>query len=185
MAARPHIADTSLRSWDESRTAARNSEGLRESAVMKSLFLELVHSLKLRPRVKVCDVEDIVVSFWMIFFLSIVVGTVTGLLGVGGGFILVPAMIYIMRMRTTVAVGTSLFCIIFGSLYGTFTHTVKGNVDIVLVLVLLLGSTAGAQVGAIATKKCRGPRIRFYFSIMTFFAAALSAAKLLWTVFRR
>jgi len=81
--------------------------------------------------------------------LGIVIGILTTLMGVGGGFILVPAMLYILGMSASVVVGTSLFQILFTTMAATMMHSLTTHaVDIVLAGLLLLGSVTGAQVGA-------------------------------------
>ena len=161
----------------ESRVSKATSRNIRDSEAMKGIFLSRIHGVRARPIIRISIEDDSVISFWIILALSIGVGFITGFLGVGGGFVLVPALVYLMRIRTRIAVGTSTVCIIFSSLYGTLTHTIKGNVDIVLVVILLVGSTVGAQFGAIAMRKCSGPVIRFYFSILAFGAAIIAASK--------
>ena len=80
--------------------------------------------------------------------LGVVTGTLTMLMGVGGGFILVPAMLYILGMSANVVVGTSLFNIVFVTILTTMMHALTTQaVDMVLVLFLLIGSVTGAQMG--------------------------------------
>jgi uncharacterized protein len=80
--------------------------------------------------------------------LGIVTGVLTMLMGVGGGFILVPAMLYILGMSANVVVGTSLFNIVFVTILTTLTHALTTQaVDMVLVFFLLIGSVTGAQMG--------------------------------------
>jgi uncharacterized membrane protein YfcA len=81
--------------------------------------------------------------------LGVVVGVLSMLMGVGGGFILVPAMLYILGMSANVVVGTSLFQILFVTMASTMMHALTTKaVDIVLAGLLLLGSVTGAQIGA-------------------------------------
>jgi uncharacterized membrane protein YfcA len=81
--------------------------------------------------------------------LGVIVGILTMLMGVGGGFILVPAMLYILGMSANVVVGTSLFQILFVTMASTMMHALTTKaVDIVLAGLLLLGSVTGAQIGA-------------------------------------
>jgi uncharacterized membrane protein YfcA len=101
-----------------------------------------------------------------------------GFMGVGGGFVLVPAMIYGLGVPTVTAIGTSLFDIVFASGFGCLTHTLKGNVDIILALVLLVGSTVGVQIGALHTRRFRGAHIRYYFSIVLYVASIFVTVKL-------
>ena len=119
------------------------------------------------------------ISIWIILGLAAGVGFMSGLLGVGGGFIMMPAMIYLLGVPTRVAVGTDLLQVIFASTVGTLTHSLKGNVDLVLASALLVGSTVGSQIGASLTTKIGAPRVRIVFAITTFVAAIAVAFKLL------
>ena len=95
------------------------------------------------------------------------VGILTILLGVGGGFILVPAMIYLLGMATQVVVGTSLFQTLFVTAWATMVHaTTTKAVDIVLAVLLLLGSVTGAQLGARFASKVKPEYLRFALALM-------------------
>jgi len=101
------------------------------------------------------------------FAIGTTVGIMAALLGVGGGFIMVPAMIYIIGMPTIVAIGTDLFQIVLTSANVTLQQAfVNKTVDLLLALVLLAGSTIGAQFGAIAGKRLRGEQIRILLAII-------------------
>jgi hypothetical protein len=89
------------------------------------------------------------------------VGILVAIMGVGGGFIMVPAMIYLLRMPTNVVIGTSLFQIIFVTALVTVLHSVENQaVDVILATLLLLGGVVGAQFGAKAGQKLRGEQLR-------------------------
>lgn len=93
--------------------------------------------------------------------LGMVVGILTMLLGVGGGFVMVPAMLYLLGMGTQVVVGTSLFQILFVTMATTMVHAVTTRaVDIVLAALLLIGSVIGAQLGARFAQKMRAEYLR-------------------------
>ncbi|MFL7813711.1 MAG: TSUP family transporter, partial [Anaerolineales bacterium] len=77
------------------------------------------------------------------------------------------------------AVGTDLFEIVFSSGFGTITHAIKGNVDILMALVMQTGAAIGAQIGATATRFFAGPRIRLAFSFLPLIGAALVVVRLL------
>ncbi len=95
------------------------------------------------------------------FGIGATVGFMAALLGVGGGFIMVPAMIYIIGMPTIAAIGTDLFQIVLTSANVTLQQAwVNKTVDLLLALTLLFGSTIGAQFGAIAGRKLKGEQIR-------------------------
>lgn len=94
--------------------------------------------------------------------LGVIVGVLTMLMGVGGGFILVPAMLYILGMSGNVVVGTSLFQILFVTMVTTMTHALTTKaVDIILAGLLLLGSVMGAQFGTQIAIKARPEVLRF------------------------
>jgi len=95
------------------------------------------------------------------FSIAFFVGVLAALLGVGGGFIMVPAMIYIIGMPTIVAVGTDLFQIVLTTANVTLQQAIRNQtVDLVLAMLLLLGSTIGAQFGARVGRRLRGEQIR-------------------------
>jgi hypothetical protein len=109
------------------------------------------------------------------------VGILTILLGVGGGFILVPAMIYLLGMATQVVVGTSLFQTLFVTAWATMVHaTTTKAVDIVLAALLLLGSVTGAQFGARFATKMRPEYLRFALAAIVLLVAMRMAIGLGW-----
>lgn len=118
------------------------------------------------------------VSLWVILSIGFLTGLLSGMLGVGGGFIRMPALVYMLGCPTVVAVGTDLFEIMFSSGYGVLTHSFKGNVHLVLVLALLIGTTIGAQVGASYTRRAGGPWVRFGFGCLAFLGVVMVALKL-------
>ena len=109
------------------------------------------------------------------------VGILTILLGVGGGFILVPAMLYLLGMTTQVVVGTSLFQTLFVTAMATMVHaTTTKAVDIVLAALLLLGSVAGAQVGARLANKVKPEYLRLALAVIVLLVAGRIALGLGW-----
>jgi len=99
--------------------------------------------------------------------IGIFVGILSAIMGVGGGFVMVPAMIYLLGMPTSVVVGTSLFQIIFVTANATFLQaTMNQTVDIVLALILLIGGVIGAQIGARFSGKLKGEQLRILLAIM-------------------
>ncbi len=101
------------------------------------------------------------------FLIGAFVGILAAIMGVGGGFIMVPAMIYLLRVPTNVVIGTSLFQIIFVTSLVTVLHaTTNQTVDAVLALVLMFGGVIGAQFGASAGQKLKGEQLRALLAIM-------------------
>jgi uncharacterized membrane protein YfcA len=88
-------------------------------------------------------------------------------MGVGGGFVMVPAMIYLLRVPTNVVVGTSLFQLVFVTAATTVLQaSVNQNVDAVLALLLMLGGVVGAQFGAVAGQRLKGEQLRFLLAAL-------------------
>jgi uncharacterized membrane protein YfcA len=101
------------------------------------------------------------------FSIALFVGALAALLGVGGGFIMVPAMIYIIGMPTIVAVGTDLFQIVLTTANVTFQQAITNQtVDLLLAMILLIGSTIGAQFGARVGRLLRGEQIRILLAVI-------------------
>ena len=113
------------------------------------------------------------ISLWVILFVAFIGGVFSGFLGGGAGYIRMPSMIYILGIPTHLAVGTDLFEIVISASYGTFSHALKGNVDIMIALVMQTGAAIGAQIGAIATQYFTGPKIRLAFVPLPLFGAAI------------
>ncbi len=137
-----------------------------------------LRTLKLWPMVSLPSSGIEALSLWIILVVGFLTGFLSGMLGVGGGFIRMPALVYILGCPTVVAVGTDLFEIMFSSAYGVLTHSFKGNVHLVLVLALLAGTALGAQVGASYTRKAGGPWVRFGLGCLIFVAVIMVFVKL-------
>ncbi len=116
-------------------------------------------------------------SFWVIFLAAALTGILTGLLGLGGGFLRVPMLVYLIGCPTHVAVGTDLFAIIISGGYGSFTHALKGNVDLMIALLMLLGALLGAQIGSFATRYVQGAQLRALFGVALIAATASIVVK--------
>lgn len=152
---------------------AWGSPGVQESAVANRL-----RTISLPPMISlpVSGVESI--SLWVVVAVGGIGGFLTGLLGVSSGFIRMPALIYVLGVPTVVSIGTNLFEMLASSVYGTFTHSLKGNIDLVLVIILLISSSAGSQVGAALNKKFAGPRLQQLFAGIIFLTIFLMLLKL-------
>ncbi|AAV48461.1 hypothetical protein BDK61_3707 [Haloarcula quadrata] len=106
------------------------------------------------------------VSLWMILGVAFVTGLLSGFLGVGGGFIRMPALFYLIGVPVPIAVGTDLFEIVFSGGLGSFLYALDGGVDLSIVLPLLAGSAFGARVGSAATSIVDEDEIKVYFGLM-------------------
>ncbi len=123
-----------------------------------------VHKLPLKMRFKK---SKIYLSVIPIAGLGFGVGILTSIMGVGGGFIMVPAMIYLLRIPTSVVVGTSLFQIIFVSTYATIVQAVTNHsVDIVLAFILMLSGVVAAQYGVRVGQRLKAEQLRALLALM-------------------
>ena len=113
--------------------------------------------------------------------LGVVTGILTMLLGVGGGFIMVPAMLYLLGMQAQVVVGTSLFQILFVTMATTLVHSMTTKaVDLVLAILLLIGSVAGAQLGTRVARRARPEYLRMVLAFIVLVIAIRMALGLGW-----
>jgi len=132
--------------------------------------------LKVPPMLSL-KTSGIRVSLWVLAAVGLLIGFLAGLMGTGGGFALVPAFIYLVGLPTTMAVGTSLLCILIGGAWGAFTYACQGNLELVGALWMLLGAAAGVQVGVAALRHVRGCGIRMLYSVMLLVASGSVAMK--------
>ncbi|WP_349363425.1 MAG: sulfite exporter TauE/SafE family protein [Roseitalea porphyridii] len=128
-----------------------------------------VHKLPFKMRFKT---SRLYVSVIPVLGLGAVIGMLAAIMGVGGGFIMVPAMIYLLKVPTNVVIGTSLFQIIFVAAYTTIVQAVTNQtVDVMLALLLMIGGVAGAQYGARAGQRLRGEQLRAMLAILVLLVA--------------
>jgi len=117
------------------------------------------------------------VSLWMILGVAFATGLLSGFLGVGGGFIRMPALFYLIGVPVPIAVGTDLFEIVFSGGIGSFLYAMDGGVDLSIVLPLLAGSALGARVGSAATSIVDESEIKVYFGLMLLGGAVAVAVR--------
>lgn len=128
------------------------------------------HGLPLKFRFRQ---SRIYVSAIPVTLIGFGVGLLGALMGIGGGFLLVPALIYLLRVPTAVAVGTAQFLTLFTMLAATILHAVENrSVDVVLAFTLMIGGVIGAQSGARAGQAIRAEQLRFLLGILIFAVAA-------------
>jgi uncharacterized membrane protein YfcA len=132
-----------------------------------------IQRLKIWPMISLPTSGVKGISLWMILLVAFVGGFFGGFLGGGAGYIRMPSMVYVLGVPTHLAVGTDLFEIVISASYGTFSHAIKGNVDILIALVMNTGAAIGAQIGAISTQYFAGPKIRLAFVPLPLIGAAI------------
>ena len=139
----------------------------------------LVHALPLKMKFRV---SGLYISVIPPLLVGLTVGILAAIMGVGGGFIMVPAMIYLLGMPTKVVIGTSLFQIIFVTAFTTMLHaTTNFTVDIVLAVLLLVGGVIGAQIGTRIGVKMKAENLRILLAMMVLAVCGKLALDLLLT----
>ena len=159
----------------ESLNALRKARG--GNAPPKRKKHGIVHSLPFKMKFRT---SGLYISVIPPILVGVLVGILAAIMGVGGGFIMVPAMIYILGMPTKVVVGTSLFQIIFVTGFTTLLHaTTNFTVDIVLAVLLLVGGVVGAQIGTQIGARLRAEQLRILLAVMVLAVCGKLALELL------
>lgn len=123
-----------------------------------------VHGLPLKMRFRA---SNLYISAIPPFGIGILVGALAAIMGVGGGFIMVPAMIYLLGVSTTVVVGTSLFQIMFVTAATTMMHAITNHtVDAILAVLLLVGGVVGTQIGVRVAPRLRAEQLRILLALL-------------------
>ncbi|KIT17655.1 hypothetical protein jaqu_05460 [Jannaschia aquimarina] len=136
-----------------------------------------VHALPMKMKFRT---SGLYISAIPPFVVGLIVGVLAAVMGVGGGFIMVPAMIYILGMPTKVVVGTSLFQIIFVTAFATLLHaTTNYTVDMLLAVLLLVGGVVGAQIGTQIGTRLKAEQLRILLAVMVLAVCGKLASDLL------
>src|SRR5262249_12816595 len=146
------VKTAQLRKGRTPRRPRRGEHASRHDRSAVMFIARAVHRISLPPRVKLRVSGINRVSIWAILGVGFIGGFFSGFLGGGAGYIRMPCLVYLLGIPTHIAVGTDLFEIIISASYGTLTHALKGNVDILIALVMHTGAAIGAQVGATLTQ---------------------------------
>lgn len=169
-----------LMAW-ESIKAIRMMEGNQDATEDVRMFqgvARVLLAIRIPPLIAFPTSGIASISLWIVLGVGLITGVLAGFLGVGGGFVRMPMLVYIIGIPTHVAIGTDLFEIVISAGYGTLTHALKGNVDILVALVMQTGAVVGSQIGAVSTSYVAGPRIRLLFSTLPIIGALLVLIRL-------
>jgi hypothetical protein len=172
-----YISISSFMIWESRKTlsqrgAIKGAKSKKDHSAFGPVT-RAIQRLKIWPMISLPASGIRAISLWMILSVAFVGGLFSGFLGGGAGYIRMPSMVYVLGVPTHLAVGTDLFEIIISASYGTFSHAVKGNVDILIALVMNTGAAIGAQIGAISTQYFAGPKIRLAFVPLPLIGAAI------------
>ena len=148
--------------YAKARRKKKMGVGEGEKGVEGFTWYKTLHKIKIPPMMHF-KVGGIYCSAWLPIIVSYVTGVLAGFLGIGGGLLRMPALVYFIGCPTHIAVGTDLFEVMISGLYGAFTYTLKGRIELVAVFVMLTGAAIGAQIGTVATKYSKGYGIRIAF----------------------
>lgn len=170
---------SALMLWEGLRATRRIADETMPVRELSTLsFAQRFQRVRIPPMIRLPSSGVERISLWVILLVGFVTGVLAGTLGVGGGFIRMPALVYVLGIPTHVAVGTDLFEIVFSAGYGTLTHAIKGNVDVLMALVMHTGAAIGAQMGAQATRYVSGPRLRIAFAFLPLLGVVLLGVNL-------
>ncbi len=166
--------------WESRKTLSaqkrKNKKASKDPHKDESAFGHVtaaIQRLPLWPMISLPTSGVKAISLWVIVVVSFIGGLFSGFLGGGAGYIRMPMMVYVLGIPTHLAVGTDLFEVIISASYGTFSHALKGNVDILVALVMHTGAAIGAQIGAMLTQYFAGPKIRLFFVPLPLIGAAI------------
>ncbi len=160
----------------ESLTTIRKTQSGKPAGLKKSGQHSWIHGLPFKTRF---PRSKLYISVIPPVLIGLFIGFLSGIMGVGGGFILVPAMIYLLKMPTNVVVGTSLYQIMFVTAATTVMQAWWNfTVDIVLAIILMVGGVIGAQLGAAAGAKLKGEQLRFLMAGLVLLVAIRMAYQL-------
>jgi uncharacterized membrane protein YfcA len=156
------FADVAKRRKKEREAAASGKELDKLATGIE--WYKTLHKVRIPPMIHFKEAQ-IFCSAWLPIFVSFLTGWLAGILGIGGGLIRMPSLIYFVGVPTHVAVGTDLFEVMISGLYGAGTYTYKGRTELVAAVIMLFGAAVGAQIGTVATKYIRGYGIRIAFGL--------------------
>lgn len=134
----------------------------------KYLLASQISRIRIPPMISLPNSGVEAISIWVIVFLGILIGFLSGFMGIGGGFVSFPILIYMIGTPTLVAVGTSLINVFLTSCYGTIVYALAGKVEWISVLIILAGSFIGVPVGVSATRYVSAMKIRLLFALFLF-----------------
>jgi uncharacterized membrane protein YfcA len=166
-----YLALLALIAWlvfaDVAKKRRKDREALAAGRKMDALatgieWHKTLHKIRIPPVVHFKH-AGIRCSAWLPIGVSFLTGLLAGVLGIGGGLIRMPALIYLIGCPTHLAVGTDLFEVAISGIYGAASYSYKGRTELLGAIIMLVGASVGAQIGSVATKYVKGYGIRIFF----------------------
>ncbi|MFP4248891.1 MAG: sulfite exporter TauE/SafE family protein [Armatimonadota bacterium] len=164
-----------------SRELANGSDdaSAAEEGEINTAACNFLQGLSIFPHIRFTK-SKLRISGWIVFALGAAVGILSGFLGVGGGFILCPSLIYLVGQSSLMAVGTNLVGSFVGVTFSCFRHAMFGNVELGIALTMLLGMSLGTFIGAQGTSYVRGLAVRYVLAASVTAACFGPAAKMVY-----
>lgn len=162
----------------------QTEEGKELTFHQTTMLARRLQAVNLPPRVKFPR-SGVTISIWIILALGFLIGIITGFVGVGGGFMIVPALTYVVGAPVILAVGSSTVHVVISSFYGGGRYLLSGDVAIPIALVLLSTSLPGVLFGASATRHARGVAIKLVLGLIITIVCMGSIIKLTWFLFAK
>jgi uncharacterized protein len=173
---------TLFESLKRKATFDQAEEGMELPSRQTTMLARRLQAVNLPPRVKFPR-SGVTISIWIILALGYLIGIITGFVGVGGGFMIVPALTYVVGTPAILAVGSSTVHVVVSSFYGGGRYLLSGDVVIPLALILLSTSIPGVFFGASATMSVRGVAIKLVLGLTITIVCLGSIFKLTWFLF--
>jgi uncharacterized protein len=144
------------------------------SDIISSPIIDKIRRINVPPMISLSE-SRIRVSLWIILVIGMTTGILAGMIGVGGGFLMTPALIYMLGVPSVMAIGTDIYQIVFSGAFGCIRQTMSGNVIIITAFIMILGAAIGTQIGCLGTRYARGLSVRLVlaYSICFFTLASI------------
>ena len=162
-----------LREYYHSRKMRQNGEARDDIGSIEGTrrMAHRITWIELPPKISLPRSEVGAISIWVIVISGLIIGFLSGFMGIGGGVVGLPLLIYVMGVPTIIAVGTSLVIVFLTSCYGTAVYAITGNVQWAAGSIILAGSILGVQCGVYATEYVTGIKIKILFALLLFVIA--------------
>lgn len=168
--------------WESTKSKAKLDEMAQQRErlprdMQLSSIPQRLQGIEIPPMIHFAK-SRLTISLWAVLAVGFFTGILAGFMGVGGGFVRVPSLVYLIGMPSIIAVGTDLFEIIISGGYSIIRHTMSGNVIIYAAVLMVFGASVGAQIGAIGTRYVRGVSVRYVLGYSVLLASLGSMFKL-------